>query len=122
MKLINDLFISFSLTFPRVHSDCCFVEAVSFPDVLHVGLSVAQLGPSSVVYNVGIFKREVATACAYGRFVHVFTGRKATTPEKKEMPKRMFEALEKLIVGNGTQVAVDSGGASMKPVSDVSDS
>ena len=67
-----------------VQSNCTFRQAVSFPDVLHVGLSVVKVTTSSVFYNVAVFKRERSDACAYGRFVHVFVNTAVKPPKVSE--------------------------------------
>jgi len=97
-----------------VHSDCTFTQAVSFPDVLHVGLSVAQMSECSVVYNVAMFKREVSDACAYGRFIHVFTEQHSRSTSKatpSPIPTVVRDALQRLILSNEMAVTPDSGGA-----------
>src|SRR6478736_3170870 len=39
-------------------TSCRFVRELSFPDQLHVGLSVERLGTSSIVYALAIFRED----------------------------------------------------------------
>lgn len=56
-------------------ASCRFVRELSFPDQLHVGLSVERIEVSDIVYALAVF-REDAEGClelsATGRFVHVY--------------------------------------------------
>jgi acyl-CoA thioester hydrolase len=61
-------------------SSCRFVSAVSFPDVIHAGLAIERLGTSSVVYAIGLFRNAEDSACAIGRFVHVYVDRATRRP------------------------------------------
>ena len=67
-----------------VETSCNFHQPISFPETIDVGLRVASLGRSSVVYELAVFGRD-ATAAATGRFVHVWveraTGRPAPIPD-----------------------------------------
>ena len=61
-------------------SSCRFLGAVSFPDLIHAGLAVERVGTSSVVYSIGLFRNAEDTACAVGRFVHVYVDRATRRP------------------------------------------
>ena len=61
-------------------SGCRFLRAASFPDTLHAGLAVERLGRSSVVYRIALFRNDEETACAVGRFVHVYVDRITRRP------------------------------------------
>ncbi len=61
-------------------SGCRFLRAASFPDTLHAGLAVERLGTSSVVYRIALFRNDEETACAVGRFVHVYVDRITRRP------------------------------------------
>jgi acyl-CoA thioester hydrolase len=45
-----------------------------------VGLKVAQLGRSSVRYEIALFRNEEDQASAVGRFVHVYVDRATNRP------------------------------------------
>ena len=61
-------------------SSCRFLSAVSFPDLIHAGLAIERLGTSSIVYSIGLFRNEEDSACAAGRFVHVYVDRQTRRP------------------------------------------
>ncbi|KAH0831038.1 thioesterase [Lanmaoa asiatica] len=86
-----------------VSSFCEFFSPLSFPDVLDLGLRVAQLGRSSVTYEVGVFKslggNEISgcvdAPAAVGGYTHVLVdkhSRKSVT-----MNTRMRVGFEKLV-------------------------
>ena len=77
-------------------SSCRFKAAFSFPEAIHCGLRVVQLGKRSVRYEIGLFKAGAATAAAEGSFVHVFVERRTMRPV--EIPGGLRAALEKLLV------------------------
>jgi acyl-CoA thioester hydrolase len=61
-------------------SSCRFLQAVSFPDVIHAGLALERLGTSSIVYSIALFKNADEEACAVGRFAHVYVDRQTRRP------------------------------------------
>jgi acyl-CoA thioester hydrolase len=75
-------------------SHCTFHAALAFPDVVHAGLRVAELGRSSVRYELGLFRGEDAEPAATGWFVHVFVDRESRRPA--EIPGPVRAALEAL--------------------------
>ena len=73
---------------------CTYFAPVSFPDVVHCGLRVAQLGTSSVRYEIGVFRNDEPRASAQGYFVHVCCDRSTHVPVP--MPAALRTALEPL--------------------------
>lgn len=63
-----------------VETQCAYFRAVSFPDVITVGLAVTYLGNSSVRYELGVFKNEEDEAVAQGYFIHVYVDRITRRP------------------------------------------
>jgi acyl-CoA thioester hydrolase len=61
-------------------SSCRFLSAVSFPDIIHAGIGIERLGTKSVVYRIALFRGDDETACAIGRFVHVYVDRATRRP------------------------------------------
>ena len=61
-------------------SGCQFLSPLSFPDIVHAGLSVERLGTSSIVYRIALFRNDEADPCAIGRFVHVYVDRHSRRP------------------------------------------
>lgn len=60
-----------------VSSGCDYFAPIAFPDAIEVGVRVAKLGNSSVHYELGVFREGHESACAVGRFVHVFVERRS---------------------------------------------
>jgi acyl-CoA thioester hydrolase len=73
-------------------SRCEYVRSAAFPDALEAGLRVAQIGTSSVTYEIGIFERGELSAS--GHFVHVFVDRKTRKPTA--IPAGIRAALERI--------------------------
>lgn len=63
-----------------VESGCTFLQAASFPDTIHAGLSVDRVGTSSVTYRIALFRNDADAPCAVGRFVHVYVDRDTRRP------------------------------------------
>ena len=76
-------------------SHCRFTAALAFPDAVDAGLRVAQLGKSSVRYEIGLFREDADELAAEGWFVHVFVDRATRRPTP--LPGPMREALERLL-------------------------
>ncbi len=74
---------------------CVYRRALGFPEPVEVGLSVARLGSSSIVYRLGLFQGESPQAAAEGRFVHVYVDQ--TTREVTPVPDQIREAVQPLV-------------------------
>jgi acyl-CoA thioester hydrolase len=74
-----------------VQTTCHYHRSLTFPDVVEAGLRVDQLGNSSVVYGVAIFRQGEDAAAASGRFVHVWVDRATQRPVP--IPERVRAAL-----------------------------
>jgi acyl-CoA thioester hydrolase len=77
-------------------SHCTYRDGFTFPDTVHAGLGVSQLGGRSVRYEIGLFKEGAEEPAATGWFVHVFVDRERRRPV--EVPPPLREALERLRV------------------------
>jgi acyl-CoA thioester hydrolase len=75
-------------------SHCAYYAPLSFPDVVQAGLRVAELGRSSVRYEIGLFRDDDTDPAATGWFVHVFVDRGRRRPV--EIPAGVREALARL--------------------------
>lgn len=69
-------------------SHCRFTAALAFPDAVDAGLRVAQLGKSSVRYEIGLFREDADEPAAEGWFVHVFVDRATRRPTPLPGPMR----------------------------------
>ena len=77
-----------------VNNQCQFFASISFPDTVHVGLSVEKIGNSSVTYRLGIFKNDENQLSALGSYTHVYVNRKTQRPVPiPEKTKAVFESL-----------------------------
>ena len=63
-----------------VNTQCHDFESIAFPQTVHVGLAVAKLGFSSVIYELGLFADDAPLSAAVGRFVHVYADRATRRP------------------------------------------
>ena len=77
-----------------VHSQCDFFTALAFPQAIEAALRVAQIGRSSVRYEIAIFALGAASASAQGKFVHVYVDRISRRPEA--LPATLRIALERI--------------------------
>jgi acyl-CoA thioester hydrolase len=71
-----------------VESQCTFKQSLAFPDLVDAGLRVAQIGTSSVHYEIGLFRSSSEEPAAVGRFVQVFVGRYDRRPVPIPNPVR----------------------------------
>ena len=79
-----------------VESHCEFKAALTFPEMIEVGLRVGKLGNSSVRYELAIFRAGDDEVTADGHFVHVFVDRASRRPVP--IPEPIRAALERLVV------------------------
>jgi acyl-CoA thioester hydrolase len=77
-------------------SGCRYFASVAYPETVDAGLVIARLGRTSVVYEVGIFRRGEDAAAAAGHFVHVFVERASMRPAP--VPARIRAALERILI------------------------
>ena len=77
-------------------SGCRYFASVAYPETVDAGLAIARLGRTSVVYEVGIFRRGEDAAAAAGHFVHVFVERASMRPVP--VPARIRAALERILI------------------------
>ncbi|DAA73130.1 TPA_exp: Uncharacterized protein A8136_5055 [Trichophyton benhamiae CBS 112371] len=81
-----------------VSSYCDYFASVAFPDVLDLGLRVIKLGKSSVMYEVGVFKRGEEAVKVVGGFTHVFVQKNDMKPTSAGMNAAIRKGLERLLV------------------------
>lgn len=82
-----------------VETQCNYFSPLAFPDPVHAGIRVAQVGSSSVRYEVGLFSGNPADpaaelTAARGHFIHVYVDKQTRRPVA--LPSRLLSALEKL--------------------------
>lgn len=77
-----------------VETQCNYFAPLAFPQTLQAGLRVAQLGRSSVRYEVGLFADGEPLSAAAGHFVHVYVDRATRRPVA--LPRSLLDALQPL--------------------------
>lgn len=63
-----------------VESNCQYFRPMAFPDTVHAGIRVGNLGTRSVRYEIGLFRNDDNVIAAAGHFVHVYVDRESSTP------------------------------------------
>ncbi|MFV5265329.1 acyl-CoA thioesterase [Acinetobacter courvalinii] len=79
-----------------VDSACSFLQELSFPEMIEVGVAIGKIGNSSLRYELAIFKQGQPQAAAQGHFVHVFVDRK--NRKSTAIPEKMREVLEQYLL------------------------
>jgi acyl-CoA thioester hydrolase len=63
-----------------VETQCNYFAPIAFPQAVTAAVRVAQLGRSSVRYEIGLFADDAPTSAAAGHFVHVYVDRATRRP------------------------------------------
>ncbi|MES1162211.1 MAG: thioesterase family protein [Rhizobacter sp.] len=77
-----------------VETHCNYFAPLEFPQLVEAGLRVAQVGSSSVRYEVGLFAAGTPATAAAGHFVHVYVDRATRRPTP--LPPALLAALQPL--------------------------
>ena len=77
-----------------VETHCNYFAPLSFPQLVDAGLRVAEVGRSSVRYEVGLFAEGEPLSAAAGHFVHVYVDRASRRPT--ELSPALRAALQPL--------------------------
>ena len=78
-----------------VETRCNYFAPIEFPQVVEAGLRVAELGRSSVRYEVGLFAAGEPVTAAHGHFIHVYVERATRRPVP--LPEPLKQALQVLL-------------------------
>lgn len=79
-----------------VETQCQYFRELSFPEVIEAAMRVTKLGRTSVIYEIGLFKKGEDDIAAFGHFVHVYVDRETRRPV--ELPERVRTALQPLVI------------------------
>lgn len=79
-----------------VNSSCDFLQELTYPEIIEVGVAISKIGNSSLTYDLAIFKQGQHEASAQGHFVHVFVER--TTKKSISIPQEMRDALQTYLI------------------------
>ncbi len=80
-------------------SSCRFLEELSFPDRLRIGLAVERLGRRSVTYTLGVYREGTGDdlhPVATGRLVHVYVD--VNTRRPVPVPEQIRKTVNQLVV------------------------
>lgn len=77
-----------------VQSHCDYFVPLAFPQVVEAGIRVAQIGKSSVRYEIGLFGQGQTQSAAQGYFVHVYVDKASRKPVP--LPEAFISVLEQL--------------------------
>jgi acyl-CoA thioester hydrolase len=80
-----------------VSSGANFYSPASYPNLIHLGLSITKVGKSSVTYRVGIFQADESLACVVGGFTHVFVDPVHRKPVSK-LPDQFLDGVRNIVV------------------------
>ena len=84
-----------------VETQCNYFAPIAFPQAVDAGVRVAQLGRSSVRYEIGLFARDAPECAAAGHFVHVYVDRETRRPVP--LPEPLRAVLQSWIVSTPTE-------------------
>ena len=78
-----------------VDSNCSFFSSLAFPDPIEIGVTVEEIGRSSVRYLLAAFKAGGEKAAAQGRYTHVYVDRATQKPTPiPDRHRRLMESLK----------------------------
>jgi len=80
-----------------VETQCNYFAPIAFPQAVDAGVRVAQLGRSSVRYEIGLFAGDAPDSAAAGHFVHVYVDRATRRPVP--LPEPLKAVLRSWMVG-----------------------
>jgi acyl-CoA thioester hydrolase len=63
-----------------VETACAYFQPIAFPTPVEIGIVVAELGRSSMRYELGVFAEGAEMTAAHGRFTHVMVDRATRRP------------------------------------------
>ena len=86
-----------------VETQCNYFAPIAFPQSVTAGVRVAQLGRSSVRYEIGLFAGDAPDCAAAGHFVHVYVDRATRRPVA--LPAPLKAVLASWIVNPGAHAA-----------------
>ncbi len=84
-----------------VETQCNYFAPIAFPQAVDAGVRVAQLGRSSVRYEIGLFAGDATECAAAGHFVHVYVDRETRRPVP--LPEPLRAVLQSWIVPTSTE-------------------
>ena len=80
-----------------VETQCNYFAPIAFPQAVTAGVRVAQLGRSSVRYEIGLYAGDAPDSAAAGHFIHVYVDRATRRPVP--VPEPLKTVLQSWMVG-----------------------
>ena len=84
-----------------VETQCNYFAPIAFPQAVTAGVRVAQLGRSSVRYEIGLFAGAAPDSAAAGHFIHVYVDRVTRRPVP--LPEPLKAVLQSWMVTSSDQ-------------------
>ncbi len=84
-----------------VETQCNYFAPIAFPQAVTAGVRVAQLGRSSVRYEIGLYADDAPECAAAGHFVHVYVDRESRRPVP--LPEPLRAVLQSWIVSHPSE-------------------
>ncbi|MBV1707367.1 MAG: acyl-CoA thioesterase [Hyphomicrobiales bacterium] len=75
-----------------VESNCTWFASLKYPEDVEIGLSLVNLGTSSVTYRLGAFAPQAPASAALARYTHVYVNRHSGRPVPVPDPVRRLLA------------------------------
>jgi acyl-CoA thioester hydrolase len=73
-----------------IETQCRYAKSIAFPDRVTAGVRVANMGGSSVRFEIGLFANDDDEVAGEGHFVHVYVDRQTRRPTPIPPPTRAF--------------------------------
>ena len=84
-----------------VETQCNYFAPIAFPQAISAGVRVAQLGRSSVRYEIGLYAGDAPDSAAAGHFIHVYVDRVTRRPVP--LPEPLKAVLQSWVVPSSDQ-------------------
>lgn len=99
-----------------VQTGCHYFAPLHYPDPVEVGLIAAEVGRTSVRYEVGLFAPGAELSAAWGHFVHVYVDRTHRKPTAvTEALRRALLPLQRPVTTNHSSAFPSPSSATSAP-------
>lgn len=95
------------------NSYCDYFGSAQYPGMLDIGLRVAKMGRSSVMYEVAVFQEGSQEVKAVGGFSQIWVKRATNKVTEEGVPRWVREPLRPLLKGSEQDPASQVGGSKL---------
>lgn len=95
------------------NSYCDYFGSAQYPGMLDIGLRVAKMGRSSVMYEVAVFQEGSEEVKAVGGFTQIWVKRATNKVTDEGVPKWVREPLRPLLKGSEQDPTSQGGGSKL---------